>query len=166
MRAHPRLISIRLPALLALGGAAVSLIAASSAARGYPFPVPHTLPFIMCDNPNHTDYPTGKRAPMFCMLGLYESEYQAQPINGHPFEAVILRKLRWKHWGHHRKATARGLACPRYDGRGCQRTRVIVEDARRIGPAGFNWIYQRTKVERHNRAGHRYFDWYQPGVDY
>ena len=103
---------------------------------------------------------------MFCILGLEESEYQAQPIEGRPFEAVILRKLRWRHWGHHHKATARGLVCPRYGGRGCERARVIVEDARRVGPAGYNWIYQRIKVERHSPAGRRYFDWYQPGLDY
>lgn len=166
MLARPRCLLKPLTVLTALGLAMGAVTVSSSAARGYPFPVPHTPPYIMCDNPNHTDYPAGKRAPRFCMLGLEESEYQAQPVVGRPFEAVILRKLHWRHWGRHHKAGARGLVCPRFGGRACERTRVIVEDARRIGPAGYDWIYQRIKVQRHDRAGHRYFDWYLPGLDY
>jgi hypothetical protein len=125
-----------------------------------------TDPFLACDNPSAPNYAFMKHAPRRCFLGLQESAYQSQPVAEHSFDRIVLRKLRWRHWGR-RTTQAQGLVCDLSDGR-CEPTLVLLWRPERVGPAGDAWIYQRIRVRRDNRVdpARHYFDWFQPGLDY
>jgi hypothetical protein len=152
-------------------GALVLLALAGALVAG---PVAGALPglgrraHMTCDKPNRPDYPAVPVAPRRCVLGLQASPYEAQPVPGHRDpEAVLLRGVRWRHWGRHR-AVGRGRVCDFFSRR-CERARVTVSGPERILPAAGLLIYQRIRV-RHipPRRSHRrpFTDWYEPGTDY
>jgi hypothetical protein len=112
--------------------------------------------YLACDEPRSRDYPKLAHAPSRCDLGLGESTYETQRVPRHPQpEALYLRALRWKLWGHH-VATARGREeCSKLDGgppdgvAHCIEVTVTVSDPQRILPAGGADIYQLIRVVVH-----------------
>jgi hypothetical protein len=121
--------------------------------------------YMACDNPPSPDYAAMRVAPSTCHLGLGESVYEAQRVEGHPAPpTVVLRGLHWRHWGQFR-ATAKGRSCYENEEKEFVCSEVEIKDSRpsAIGPAGFAVIYQLMRVyypEYHET------DWYRPGVDY
>jgi hypothetical protein len=120
---------------------------------------------LACDEASEPDYPSLRRAPASCTLGLQASPYDAQPVPGHRSpRAIALTNLRWRDWGR-RIAKAYGRVCEIDSGR-CQRARVIVSKPRKVLPAGNVPIYQLIRVRHFHRGAGSYTDWYRPGLDY